>query len=303
MKKILFAASLVAASTLPVWAGELKLKSLQVDNPLKAGIAYEVRLPYTKIGNVKVRKGCFTWSGEGPYCFDVNVRTQTIRTKLRTGNPGKYRLGGYIEYSSDGKKLKSNTVYSQIDVRSKQAAKSNTNGPKIVSEKADIECAQQGLLNAGFDPNGVDGAIGNGTKKAAGNYKAEKAKSLDDLSMASVAEWCRHFSATNSIPESKIAAGTYKAVFSSGGTNRCGMLSIDYAKGHFYQTGICSDDRSKIKEGSDVWQTGLVSVGDEEISVLSAKYDLLEIKPDMLTGSWTLAGSTNPVLVFRKVGG
>lgn len=224
-----------------------------MDNPLTAGVPYEVRLPYTKSGNVKVDGGCFTWSGEGPYCFDVSVRTQTIRAKLRTGNPNKYRLGAYVEYRSGGKKLKSNTVYAPIDVRPKNASTNNTSsksGPKIESAEADIKFTQQGLLDAGHDPNGVDGAIGKGTKRAAANYQAAPEINLPDIDLATVANWCRHFQAKKTVPESTVEAGTFRAVFSG---NFCGVLNVDYGKGHFYRSGICNAERTDIKDGSDIW--------------------------------------------------
>lgn len=101
----------------PAFAGDLSVKSLQVASTLKAGKPYNVTLPYSKSGSVKILRGCFFWSGEGPYCFPVSVRTKSVRLKLRTGNPNKYTLSGYVEYLSDGNTKKSNRVSAKIDVR------------------------------------------------------------------------------------------------------------------------------------------------------------------------------------------
>ena len=45
----------------------------------------------------------------------------------------------------------------------------------------------------------------------------------------------------------------------------------------------------------------MVKVGDSEVSVLSAKYELADVSDDKLIGSWTLRDQTNPVLVFQKI--
>lgn len=98
-------------------AGEWKLKSLQVKNPLQAGVPYRVTLPYSKTGKVKPIEACFLWSGEGPYCFKMKVLKKSIRVRLRTGNPNTYKLTGFIRYRSDGKVKETNDVSARIDVR------------------------------------------------------------------------------------------------------------------------------------------------------------------------------------------
>lgn len=99
----------------------LKLESLEVASTLKAGVPYNVSMPYEEIGegSIAVAKGCFTWSGEGPYCFDVtdDFDAKIITAKLRTRNPNKYELGAYVEYVSGGQSKKSNTVSAPINVK------------------------------------------------------------------------------------------------------------------------------------------------------------------------------------------
>lgn len=103
-----------------VAAADLTLKSLNVKNPITAGRSYKVTLPYKSTGPFKVAKGCFLWSGEGPYCFPVRVGRRTVTVTLRTGRPNKYRLTGYLEYKDhpNGTRLKrTNRVSARIDVR------------------------------------------------------------------------------------------------------------------------------------------------------------------------------------------
>ncbi len=104
-------------STSITFAGDISLSDLQVKKSLKAGKPYTVKLPYTKTGDVKVKEGCFLWTGEGPYCFPVEVRSKTIRAKLRTNNPNKYQLEGFVRYQDGGKIKSSNRVTAIIDVK------------------------------------------------------------------------------------------------------------------------------------------------------------------------------------------
>lgn len=98
-------------------ANEINLRSLEVPASLQAGVPYEARLPYTKTGSPRVTKACFLWSGEGPYCFSARVSESTIRARLRTNNPNRYRLEGFVEYRAGGQIKHSNRVTATIRVR------------------------------------------------------------------------------------------------------------------------------------------------------------------------------------------
>jgi len=214
----------------------------------------------------------------------------------------------YRDHPSGKKNKKSNRVGASINVvdrsgRSKAAARFNTVSP------ADIRCVQQGLLDAGHNPNGVDGKVGGGTRKAAAAYLQSASATLPALSAKNAPQWCRHFQASKASEPGKILAGQYRAVFSSTeqkngkrvAVNRCGILEVDYVQGHFYRYGLCKDDRSDIADGAAIWQTALVSVADKEIKVQAAKYDIVDVSKDQLIGEWTLNGFRNPVLVFRRM--
>ena len=113
-------------------------------------------------------------------------------------------------------------------------------------------------------PNGIDGAIGRGTKRAASKYKESKATDLADITKETAANWCQHFNSVQGVPESKVKTGIYRAVFSSLSyegskriaTNRCGMLTVDYEKGHLYRYGLCNDDKTGIADNVDVLADG-----------------------------------------------
>jgi hypothetical protein len=65
-----------------------------------------------------------------------------------------------------------------------------------------VRCVQQGLLDAGFDPNGVDGSLGRGTIIGSEKYQEAKGggKALPPLSADTARHWC--IALTDSVPES-----------------------------------------------------------------------------------------------------
>lgn len=56
-----------------------------------------------------------------------------------------------------------------------------------------IKCVQQGLQDAGHDPNGIDGAIGRGTKTAAASFIETTGIALPELTSTTATQWCRVF--------------------------------------------------------------------------------------------------------------
>ncbi len=90
----------------PEAAPTMILSELVVNTNLKAGVPYPASLRYRieGKGDVIVTKSCFTWSGEGPYCFNVSDDRSAgeAKTRLRTNNPNSYTLLGYLKYTSNG---------------------------------------------------------------------------------------------------------------------------------------------------------------------------------------------------------
>lgn len=118
---ILLAACAPSRVSAPDQATAVTLTDLIVGENLIAGRPYPVALHYDigSSGEVVFTVGCFTWNGEGPYCFDVtdNRTANQVVASLRTGNPRVYELAGYVIYTIDGSEEQSNTVEAVINVR------------------------------------------------------------------------------------------------------------------------------------------------------------------------------------------
>ena len=111
--------AVAACQTMPL-GDEVRLTKLVVSDNLRDGIPYTVTMPYQTTGGNRfsVRKACFTWSGEGPYCFPVrdDPNVKEFSARLHTGSRGSYNLRGYVEYLVFGEKKRSNTVGTMIVV-------------------------------------------------------------------------------------------------------------------------------------------------------------------------------------------
>ena len=126
MRHIAFFGLLLAACV-PTRVGTLEqaptvaLTDLVVNEYLTAGVPYPATLVYDINGSGEIifTEACFTWTGEGPYCFDVtdNRAANQVRASLRTANPNIYVLAGFVRYSSNGYERESNAVDAVINVR------------------------------------------------------------------------------------------------------------------------------------------------------------------------------------------
>jgi hypothetical protein len=102
----------------PLGEGELRLLSMEVpDNGnLKVGIQYWVTINFEADGNPEIKRACFYWSGDGPYCVNVNVKE--VKYTLPHGYfqvpllalPNSNRLECYAEYIREGKRQRTNMV-------------------------------------------------------------------------------------------------------------------------------------------------------------------------------------------------
>ena len=122
---VLFALLLAACAPervgTPEEAPTVTLNELRVAEYLTAGVRYPASLLYTinGAGDITFTEACYTWTGEGPYCFAVtDDRTAgSVRSSLRTGNPNVYVLAGFVRYYANGHPRESNTVDAVINVR------------------------------------------------------------------------------------------------------------------------------------------------------------------------------------------
>jgi hypothetical protein len=103
----------------PLEEGELRLLSIAVpDNGnLKMSIQYLVTIYFEADGKPEIRRVCFSWSGEGPYCVSAkNVKYGSERyiEVLLYAHADSNRLECYVEYVRDGKIRRTNTLLTYV---------------------------------------------------------------------------------------------------------------------------------------------------------------------------------------------
>ncbi len=110
---------LAISSCATVKKGELRLLNMDVseNGNLKANVQFWVRINFEADGNPEIRRACFFWSGDGPYC--INVRDVKYGSIAYFQVPLLARLGPdslqcYVEYVRDGKIQRSNAIASFI---------------------------------------------------------------------------------------------------------------------------------------------------------------------------------------------
>jgi len=119
---LLIVPSCATVSTKPLAPGEVKLLGIKIPEigDLAANLQYPVDLSYETDGRPEITRACFSWSGDGPYCFkvkDVNYGSGTIRVDFRSNRrPGVYLLEGYVLYIKDGKTTRTNSVSTRVTV-------------------------------------------------------------------------------------------------------------------------------------------------------------------------------------------
>ena len=70
---LLAISSCATVSKEPLGPGELRLLSMDVseNGNLKTSVAYWVSVNFQADGRPEIRRACFSWSGDGPYCVRV----------------------------------------------------------------------------------------------------------------------------------------------------------------------------------------------------------------------------------------
>jgi len=119
---ILSISSCATVPTEPLASGELRLLSMQVPmkEDIRVNFPFVVNINFEADGNPEIRTACFSFSGDGPYCFkvtDVNYGSPgTIKVQVRAKNSGSHALESYVYYIKDRKVQPTNVVGSQIRV-------------------------------------------------------------------------------------------------------------------------------------------------------------------------------------------
>jgi hypothetical protein len=116
---LLAISSCATVSKEPLEPGELRLLSMDVpeNGNLKTNIEYRVSLKFKADGNPEIRRACFFWSGDGPYCVrvkDVKYGSDAYVEVPIYGPDGQYRLDCYVEYVREGRTRRTNTVNSYV---------------------------------------------------------------------------------------------------------------------------------------------------------------------------------------------
>jgi hypothetical protein len=121
---MLLASSCATGPTGPLTLGELRLLSIRVpmEQDVRVIFPFVVNINFEADGKVEIRTACFSFSGDGPYCYkvtDVNYGSPgTIKVQVRAKNSGSYALESYVYYYyiKDGKVQPSNIVNCNIRV-------------------------------------------------------------------------------------------------------------------------------------------------------------------------------------------
>jgi len=114
-------AILLASSSCALKKGELRLLDMEIrDNPrLRTNVQFWVRVNFEADGNPEIRRACFYWLGDGPYC--VNVKEVEYGSFAYFDVPIDARYGSsilqcYVEYLRDERIERSNAVAYPVNI-------------------------------------------------------------------------------------------------------------------------------------------------------------------------------------------
>jgi hypothetical protein len=116
--------SISSCATVPtelLASGELRLLSIHAEKgDIRVNFPFVVNINFEADGKPEIRTACFSFSGDGPYCYKVTDVTYgspgAINVQVRAKNSGSHALESYIYYIKDGKVQPTNVVSSQIRV-------------------------------------------------------------------------------------------------------------------------------------------------------------------------------------------
>ena len=115
-------AILLASSSCALKKGELRLLDMEVHDAanLRTNVQFWVRVNFEADGQPEIRRACFYWLGDGPYC--VNIKDVEYGSFAYFDVPVDARYGSsvlqcYVEYLRDERIERSNAVAYQLNVR------------------------------------------------------------------------------------------------------------------------------------------------------------------------------------------
>ncbi len=92
--------------------------SIPNEGTIVRNLPFVVNIQFEADGKPEIRRACFYWSGEGPYCFkvvDVSYGSPgTIRVEPRAKDSGAYALEAYVLYLRDGKTQPTKVISSRV---------------------------------------------------------------------------------------------------------------------------------------------------------------------------------------------
>jgi len=112
---------LAVSSCTTLRKGELRLLDMEIRDSarLRTNVQFWVRVNFEADGNPEIRRACFFWTGDGPYC--INVKSVEYGSFAYFDVPVNARYGSsilqcYVEYLRDEKIERSNAVAFPINV-------------------------------------------------------------------------------------------------------------------------------------------------------------------------------------------
>jgi hypothetical protein len=114
--------SCATVPTEPLTLGELRLLSIHVPEKgeIRLNFPFVVNINFEANGKPEIRTACFSFSGDGPYCYkvtDVDYGSPgTIKVQVRAKNSGSQALESYVYYILDGKIQSTNVINYNIRV-------------------------------------------------------------------------------------------------------------------------------------------------------------------------------------------
>ncbi len=100
--------------------GEVRLIRMEIphEESIVRNLPFVVMIQFEADGKPEIRRACFYWSGEGPYCSkvaDVSYGSPgTIRVEPRAKESGSHVLEAYALYVRDGKTQPTKVISSRV---------------------------------------------------------------------------------------------------------------------------------------------------------------------------------------------